>query len=76
MNGTRSPSGTEKGWLRVSSRRTRLIEVLPVDDLEEHVRDPGRCWCAPLITHVGHGWLMVSHNSKDGRELVEEHGLQ
>lgn len=50
------------------------VHVLPVNDLREHVESEA-CWCAPSVERVGQGTL-VTHNSMDGRELVERHGLQ
>lgn len=59
------------------------VHVLPEGDLREHACTR-TCWCQPAIeTHdpeTGRGYVgmaaMVVHNSADGRELVEEHGLQ
>lgn len=56
--------------------------VTPVDDLQKHELTR-TCWCRPKIetsdpeTGIPYpeGALVV-HNSADGRELVEEHGLQ
>lgn len=63
-------------WQCITTRRQRIAEVIPLDDLRQHIEQPGRCWCGPTITHEGKGWLMYAHNSADGRELVEEHGYQ
>ena len=52
------------------------IHVLPVDDLRKH--DENRyCWCRPRVEEDE--WTtdaVIIHNSLDGRELVEQHGLQ
>ena len=54
------------------------VHVLPQNDLREH--DESRfCWCMPRIEIVvaSRGEpAVVIHNSADGRELVEEHGIQ
>jgi hypothetical protein len=66
-----------KGWRRVTYRRERVCHIYPVADLREHVEgaEVRECWCEPKLETVGRG-LLVVHNSMDGRELVEEHGLQ
>jgi hypothetical protein len=50
------------------------VHVLPLRDMREHVEHP-LCWCGPWVECVGRG-LLVTHNSMDGRELVERHGVQ
>jgi hypothetical protein len=52
------------------------IHILPVGDLRNH--DEARsCWCGPQIEQDDNGrWLVVVHHSMDGRELIEQHGLQ
>lgn len=47
------------------------VHVFPVGDMREHVLIGTGCWCNP---HLQDG--VVVHNSMDGRELVERHGLQ
>ena len=51
------------------------VHVIPVNDLKEH-RESRRCWCKPAVKK-GPGWqsALVTHQSADGRELVERHGL-
>lgn len=59
------------------------IHVYPVNDLREH-EQTRECWCQPtpirgLATdRLPHGRddIVVVHHSADGRELVEQHGLQ
>lgn len=52
------------------------LHVTPVDDLRDHITvGAAQCWCQPRLQRV-HGGILVIHNSADGRELVEEHGLQ
>lgn len=52
------------------------VHVVPISDLKAHVEDRS-CWCNPKVTkEPGAKKAVVSHNSMDGRELVERHGLQ
>lgn len=53
--------------------------VLPINDLRQH-EESRACWCRPRIEIVesflpGPTSVLVVHHSADGRELVEEHGL-
>jgi hypothetical protein len=51
------------------------VYVTPIDDLREHVsRDD--CPCNPRREHRPGSVPVYVHNSWDGRELVEKHGLQ
>lgn len=51
------------------------VHVLPVDDLREHEQSIA-CWCVPRLERVDESTaLVVVHRSADGRELVEEHGV-
>lgn len=51
------------------------VHVLPIDDLREH-RESRDCWCLPrLLEEEADAEVVVVHNSLDGRELVEQHGL-
>ena len=60
------------------NRRThdgrKTWHVVPVDDLKQH-DEVGICWCKPRIERHGNGFV-VTHNSADGRELIERQGLQ
>jgi len=47
-----------------------MINVLPVNDLKEHVENT-TCWCNPKVEIVN-GEMLVIHNSKDGREYLEQ----
>jgi len=52
------------------------VHVLPFDDLRAH-EETRRCRCEPTLTQED--WdsdIVVVHNSADGRELVEQHGVQ
>jgi len=51
------------------------IHVVPIDDLREHDEMGTTCWCAPRV-YEEDGNTLVVHNSMDGRELIEQHGLQ
>ncbi len=50
------------------------IHVVPLKDLKEHAQTRD-CWCGPRLEQ-GETAVIVIHSSADGRELVEEHGLQ
>jgi len=50
----------------------RDIHVLPLNDLREH-DETRTCWCQPKVERVD-GGVVVTHQSADGRELVERHG--
>lgn len=67
------------GTPRWETRRTgvhgrHVIHVLPIDDLKPHDIS-STCWCTPKVKQEGRGFV-VTHVAEDGRELVEEHGLQ
>lgn len=49
------------------------IHVLPENDLKPH-DETRACWCQPSVRREGKGMIVV-HNSLDGRELVERHGV-
>jgi hypothetical protein len=52
------------------------IHVLPVDDLRPHV-ETRDCWCRPRVEQDPHMVIaLVIHESADGRELVEQYGVQ
>jgi hypothetical protein len=51
------------------------IHIIPIGDLHRHLERPdGVCWCAPGVTFEGETRLIV-HHAEDGRELVEQHGI-
>jgi hypothetical protein len=58
----------------VAADGCRQVHVHPLSDARAHQLVPG-CWCRPL-RHEDVGGVLYSHNSADGRELVEEHGVQ
>ena len=51
------------------------IHIMPVDDLVEH-DDCIACWCQPRTIQEPDAVLVVVHHAMDGRELIEEHGIQ
>lgn len=55
--------------------RGTFNEVLPQDDLKEHLLGD-ECWCNPKVEHVegvpaGGVDVLITHNSADKRELFE-----
>jgi hypothetical protein len=50
------------------------LHILPIADLREH-RESRDCWCDPALEQE-QDTVLVIHQSADGRELVEQHGLQ
>lgn len=55
--------------------RRRAVHIVPINDLQEHDDCSEQCWCAPRVERLESGVLVI-HQSADGRELVEAHGLQ
>ena len=53
--------------------RFRRIHVIPVDDLKPHI-ESSDCQCDPIEKVEAEGIIYV-HNAFDGRELVEQHGV-
>jgi hypothetical protein len=47
-----------------------MIHVIPIDDLKEH-EESSSCECTPTMIEVN-GEFIFSHNSYDGRELIEQ----
>ncbi len=64
-------------WRNVMRRDAdgKLVSVhtLPIGDLCRHTQSE-LCWCAPKLDNEN-GCEMWIHNSSDGRELVEKHGV-
>ncbi len=53
------------------------VHVIPIGDIYEH-QESRECWCQPKVTANKQDVLqqpIIVHNSADGRELVEQHGL-
>ena len=50
------------------------LHILPLNDLREHEESP-TCWCAPGLERED-DTILIIHHAADGRELVEQHGLQ
>jgi hypothetical protein len=76
-----------EGWLNTYRMRghRQIVNVMPVDDLEPHI-EASNCWCGPTVQNIagrlpggrtsGRAIKMITHHAKDGRELVETHGVQ
>jgi hypothetical protein len=47
-----------------------MIHTLPLNDLKEH-EESSSCECTPTMIEVN-GEFIFSHNSYDGRELIEQ----
>lgn len=54
----------------------RDIHVMPVRDVQEH-DEKRNCWCEPRVEYPNPltRRAVVVHNSADGRELIERHGI-
>jgi hypothetical protein len=50
------------------------VHVTPIDDLREH-EETRACWCGPRVEQEPEASAVVVHHAADGRELVEEHGI-
>ena len=55
-------------------RKTKMINILPVNDLKEH-DEHTTCDCKPSV-EVVNGVMIVTHNSYDKRELSESKSLK
>jgi hypothetical protein len=52
------------------------IHVVPVGDLQPHV-ETRACWCHPRVEQDPDARVaIVIHASADGRELIEQYGVQ
>lgn len=52
------------------------IHILPEGDLQLH-QETRTCWCVPVIQVVEPSQVvLVLHHAADGRQLIEEHGIQ
>lgn len=52
----------------------KVIHVKPIDDIGPHEAST-TCQCAPRLEEIENATLVI-HNSYDGRELIEKHGIQ
>lgn len=60
------------------------VHIVPIGDLQKHDDGSRACWCQPRIETIDPrtgapfpSWgALVIHHSADGRDLVEQHGLQ
>lgn len=50
------------------------IHVIPINDMKEHIHSR-KCWCNPRLEQKNTKETLVIHNSMDGRELIERHGI-
>lgn len=58
-------------WLRIYPKRPLGdLHILPVADVRAH-EVTRECWCKPLVLPG----KIIAHNALDGRELVEQHGV-
>lgn len=55
--------------------RAMVAHVYPIRDLCRHNLRGVECWCEPVVKPLEGGRRMVVHNSMDGRELIEAHGV-
>ncbi len=60
--------------IRIADGADRDLHVVPIRDLREHA-EARSCWCEPTLEDAD-GTAIVIHRAEDGRELVEQHGLQ
>ncbi len=51
------------------------IHIVPMRDVRKHRECGFECWCHPQAI-MRNNVLIVIHHAADGRELVEQHGLQ
>lgn len=52
----------------------KILHVYPLGDLRKHCTNSKECWCNPKLEKRDNG-IVVTHNSLDGRELIEQHGV-
>jgi len=50
------------------------IHVTPRNDMKKHI-DSRDCWCHPSLKERENKAIIVIHQSMDGRELIEKHGI-
>lgn len=60
----------QRTWTVVSDDEYQHQNIMPNNDLKEHVED--FCWCEPRV-EMENGWVIFVHNSLDGREFYETH---
>lgn len=47
-----------------------IWHILPINDIKEH-DELSTCHCKPISEILENGDIMITHNSFDGRELME-----
>jgi len=55
--------------------RVKSVHIVPVKDLRRHNQRGRGCWCQPRVDGLPNGWVLVVHNAVDGRDLIEQHGV-
>jgi hypothetical protein len=50
------------------------VHVYPVNDLEPHAMSRF-CWCGPTCSQAPGEDVLVVHRAFDGRDLIEQHGV-
>ena len=60
----------DDGWRVIRHDLTQRVAVVPEEDLVHHVSLSENCICGPAI-EFENGWLILTHASLDGRELVD-----
>lgn len=75
------PWRRSKGWRLTRwtyNGLERFAIVTPRGDTRRHLTHPETtrdCWCKPTVEKLERGRLLIGHNSADGREHVERHGV-
>lgn len=54
-------------------RETADVHIVPLGDLQDH-EETRDCWCTPRLESEGDTTIVV-HHALDGRELIEQHGV-
>lgn len=57
------------GWQAFD--RDVFVEVIPQDDLQEHILGD-ECWCNPRTEYNENSRPLIVHSSADGREFKEK----
>ena len=47
-----------------------IWHILPINDIKEH-EESSSCHCVPKSEILENGDIMITHNSFDGREFIE-----
>lgn len=49
-----------------------IFHITPINDLEPHDEEGMMCKCEPKASFNDQGHMIITHNSFDGRELLEK----